>query len=184
MFTIRKLQQHMRQRKQQYNQVKMYTFISPHFVCYISVSAFFYSLFDVLGGIFMKLGRLEICYIPYNKSQYQIAKEELAKVELSELKNIMIGASLIMATTVNTIYAKINVANFTEKIDAEGYRILGLLHAVGYWAAIVFAGIELIKNLKKQDISGAISTVLKYFVAVALLYGLSDIFDLARSLFH
>ena len=131
----------------------------------------------------MRIGSIEICYIPYTKSQYQIAKEELTKVKLSEIKNIMIGASFIMATTVNMLYAKINVTNFTAKIDTEGYKVLGMLQAIGYWAAIVFAGVDVIKNFKKQDISGIVSTVLKYFVAVSLLYGLPDIFDFARSFF-
>ena len=132
----------------------------------------------------MKLGRIEVCYIPYNKSQYQLAREAMAKVTLAEAKNIIIGATFIMATTANVLYAKINVNNFTSRVDDEGFRILKLLQTVGYWAAIVFAGIDIVMNFKKQDISGIISTVLKYFVAVAVLYGLPDVFDLARSFFE
>ncbi|WP_053983452.1 hypothetical protein [Niameybacter massiliensis] len=131
----------------------------------------------------MRLGSIEVCYISYNKSQYQIAREEMAKVTLSELKSIVVGASFLMATTVNMLYAKVNVNSFTDKVNTEGYKVLGMLQAIGYWAAIVFAGIDIVKNFKKQDISGIISTVLKYFVAVAVLYGLPDIFDLARSFF-
>lgn len=131
----------------------------------------------------MRLGSIEVCYISYNKSQYQIAREKMAKVTLEEAKRIMIGASFIMATTVNMLYAKVNVNSFTDKVNTEGYKVLDMLQAIGYWAAIVFAGIDIVKNFKKQDISGIISTVLKYFVAVAVLYGLPDIFDLARSFF-
>lgn len=131
----------------------------------------------------MRLGSIEVCYIPYNKSQYQLAREAMAKVTVSEAKNIIIGATFIMVATANALYAKVNVDSFTAKVNTEGYKVLGMLQAVGYWAAIVFAGIDIVKNFKKQDISGIISTVLKYFVAVAVLYGLPDIFDLARSFF-
>ena len=67
----------------------------------------------------MRLGSIEVCYIPYNKSQYQLAREAMAKVTLAEAKNIIIGATFIMATTANMLYAKFNVDNFTDN------RILG-----------------------------------------------------------
>lgn len=131
----------------------------------------------------MRIGSIEVCYIPYNKSQYQIAREEMARVTVAEAKNIIIGATFIMLTTANQLYAKFNVDKFTSKVDAEGYKILKMIQSFGYWAALIFAGIDIVKNFKKQDISGIISTVLKYSVAVAVLYGLPDIFDLARSFF-
>ena len=131
----------------------------------------------------MRLGSIEVCYIPYNKSQYQLAREAMAKVTLAEAKNIIIGATLIMATTANALYAKFNVDNFTNKVDEKCSKVLIALQTIGYWAAIVFAGIDIVKNFKKQDISGIVSTVLKYFVAVIVLYGLPDIFDLAKGFF-
>lgn len=131
----------------------------------------------------MRLGSIEVCYIPYNKSQYQLAREAMAKVTLAEVKNIIIGATFIMATTANALYAKFNVDNFTNKVDEKCSKVLIALQTIGYWAAIVFAGIDIVKNFKKQDISGIVSTVLKYFVAVIVLYGLPDIFDLAKGFF-
>lgn len=133
---------------------------------------------------FMKLGSIEVCYIPYNKSQYQLAREAMAKVTVEEAKSIIIGATFIMATTANMLYAKINVDDFTNKVDTEGFKVLKMIQSVGYWAALVFAGIDIVKNFKKQDISGIIATALKYAVAVAILYGLPDIFDLARGFFE
>lgn len=131
----------------------------------------------------MRLGSIEVCYIPYNKSQCQLAREAMAKVTLAEAKNIIIGATFIMATTANALYAKFNVDNFTNKVDEKCSKVLIALQTIGYWAAIVFAGIDIVKNFKKQDISGIVSTVLKYFVAVIVLYGLPDIFDLAKGFF-
>lgn len=131
----------------------------------------------------MRLGSIEVCYIPYNKSQYQLAKESMAKVTVAEAKNIIIGATFIMATTANALYAKFNVDNFTNKVDEKCSKVLIALQTIGYWAAIVFAGIDIVKNFKKQDISGIVSTVLKYFVAVIVLYGLPDIFDMAKGFF-
>lgn len=131
----------------------------------------------------MRLGSIEVCYIPYNKSQYQLAREAMAKVTLAEAKNIIIGATFIMATTANALYAKFNVDDFTNKVDEKCSKVLIALQTIGYWAAIVFAGIDIVKNFKKQDISGIVSTVLKYFVAVIVLYGLPDIFDMAKGFF-
>lgn len=131
----------------------------------------------------MRLGSIEVCYIPYNKSQYQLAREAMAKVTVAEAKNIIIGATFIMATTANALYAKFNVDNFTNKVDEKCSKVLIALQTIGYWAAIVFAGIDIVKNFKKQDISGIVSTVLKYFVAVIVLYGLPDIFDMAKGFF-
>ena len=131
----------------------------------------------------MRLGSIEVCYIPYNKSQYQLAREAMVKVTLKELKNILIGASFIMATTANMVYAKVNVDNFTRKIDAEGLKILGMVQSVGYWCAIVFAAMDIIKTFKKQDIAGIVSTAVKFAITVAILYGLPTIFDLASGLF-
>ena len=131
----------------------------------------------------MRLGSIEVCYIPYNKSHYQLAREAMAKVTLAEAKNIIIGATFIMATTANALYAKFNVDNFANKVDEKCSKVLIALQTIGYWAAIIFAGTDIVKNFKKQDISGIVSTVLKYFVAVIVLYGLSDIFDLAKGFF-
>ena len=131
----------------------------------------------------MRIGSIEVCYIPYNKSQYQIAQEEMAKVSLREVKNVLIGATFITLTTVNMLYAKVDVAKWKDKVNTEGNKILEMVQVIGYWCAIIFAAIDIIKNFKKQDITGIVSTALKYVVTVAILYGLPSIFDLAAGMF-
>lgn len=132
----------------------------------------------------MRIGSIEVCYIPYNKSQYQIAREEMAKVTLREAKNVIIGATFIMLTTMNQLHAKLNVEDFGRKLDTECIKILSLIQIVGYWMAIIFAGIDIVKNFKKQDIAGLLSTCAKYGVSVGILYGLPTIFDLIVGLFE
>lgn len=132
----------------------------------------------------MKLGRMEVCYIPYNKSAYRIAKEEMARLSIKEINSIIFGATLIMLNTMNVTMAKLNVADFTARVDKKGNEILSLIQAVGYWAAILFAGIDIVKAFKKQDMAGLIAIACKYAVSVGILYGLPDIFDIFRDLFR
>lgn len=131
----------------------------------------------------MTLGKLEICYIPYKKSAYQQAKEEMAKLTIKEINAIFGGATFIMVCTLNQVMAEVNIANFTKRVDDKGNEILALIQIIGYWAAIIFAAIDIVKAFKKQDIAGLIAIACKYSVAVAILYGLPDIFDIFRDLF-
>lgn len=131
----------------------------------------------------MKLFKYELCYIPYNKTSYQMAREEMAKITVREVNAIVTGATFLMIAEVNSLMAAINVAEFTEKLDRKGNEILKLIQIVGYWAAIVYAGIDIVKAFKKQDMAGLIAIALKYAVAVGILYGLPDIFDMVKDLF-
>lgn len=131
----------------------------------------------------MKLGNIEICYIPYNKSYYRIAKEEMAKLTINEVHSIVFGSSLIALNMLNTTFAKIDIENFSYKVNQKGNEILELVQVVGYWVAIAYAGIDIIKALKKQDIAGLMAILFKYAISVGLLYGVTDIFDIFRDLF-
>lgn len=132
----------------------------------------------------MKIGEIEICYIPYKKTAYQIAKEEMARLTVKEINSIVIGATLIAVANFNTLMAKPDVKGFTSKIDAKGLEILLMIQAVGYWAAIIFAGIDIVKQFKKQDVAGIIAVATKYAVSVGILYGLPQIFDVIKDLFN
>ena len=128
----------------------------------------------------MKLGRLEICYIPYNKSNYYLARKEMARLTVKEINSIIFCSTLIILNLTNVTMAKLNVNSFAEKIDKKGNEILALVQTVGYWAALLYAAIDTVKAFKKQDIAGLIAIATKYAIAVGILYGLPDIFDLFR----
>lgn len=132
----------------------------------------------------MTLGKIEICYIPYRKSAYQIAKKEMAKLTIKEINQIVCGASFLMACTANQVFAAANINKFTKKIETKGNEILDLIQLIGYWAAILFAAIDIVKAFKKQDLAGLIAIACKYAVAVGILYGLPGIFDIFKELFE
>lgn len=130
-----------------------------------------------------KIANFEVCYIPPVESNYRIAKKEMAKVTTNEIKTIVLGASFLMISNLNLLQAKVNVTDFTNKVDKKGHEILALIQVIGYFAALVFAGIDIVKGLKKQDLAGIVAIAVKYAVSVAILYGLPDIFDIFKDLF-
>lgn len=132
----------------------------------------------------MKLGNIEIFYIKFNKSAYRIAQEELARLSIKEINKIIIGATFIMMYHFNQVYAGVDVKKFTNKVEAKGNEILDLLQIIGYWSALIFAAIDIVKAFKKQDLAGLIAIAVKYAVAVGILYGLPDIFDIFKGLFE
>lgn len=132
----------------------------------------------------MKLGKIKVCYIPPTKSAYQLAQKEMARLNIKEINAIVAGATFIMFSNFNVLLAKTDVAGFTKKVEAKGNEILDLIQIVGYWAAIIFAGIDIVKAFKKQDMAGLIAIACKYAVAVGILYGLPDIFDIFKDLFE
>lgn len=131
----------------------------------------------------LKVGHVEVYYMPAHKSAYQQAKEEMSKLTVKEINAIVGGAAFIAASTLNQVMAEVNIANFTQRVNDKGNQILALIQIIGYWAAIVFAGIDIVKAFKKQDVAGLIAIACKYAVAVGILYGLPDIFDIFRDLF-
>ncbi|MDF2612853.1 MAG: hypothetical protein K0S71_639 [Clostridia bacterium] len=131
----------------------------------------------------MKIGKVEMIYIPYKKTKYQLAKEEMARLTIQEINTIVGGATFIMLCNLNMLQAKLNVSDFTNRVDEKGNEILSLIQIIGYWAAIIFAGIDIVKAFKKQDLAGITAIAVKYALAVGILYGLPDIFDMIKGLF-
>ncbi len=127
---------------------------------------------------------MQICYIPYKKSIYDQARSKLNKLSPKERAGIASALTIIAAGQLNALYAKgLNVAEFTKRIDTKGLEILGLIQVVGYWAAIIFAAIDIVKSIKKQDIAGVIAIAAKYAITFGLLYALPAIFDMIKVLF-
>lgn len=134
---------------------------------------------------------MQIVYIPPKPSQYSVDQATYTNVqkELHKVKSLKKKTSLACAlvtlslTQINTYASDLNIDQFTSQVDAKGLQLLSLIQALGYWAAILFAGIDILKNLKKQDTPAIIAVVLKYVTIYAILYALPWIFDLIKTLF-
>lgn len=140
----------------------------------------------------MKLGKIGIYYISPVKSNYDlypdtvgVAKRELLKINsLRRRFGTAIAFATIAVSNINMIMAQsISVEEFTTRVDEKGMQVLTLLQSIGYWAAILFAAVDIIKNIKKQDTAGIVAVVLKYVTIYGVLYALPWIFDLIKTLF-
>lgn len=132
----------------------------------------------------IKFAGVEVCYIPKHQSAYELAKKEMAKLTIKEVNSILVGSTFIMISMIQQTHAEMNLDKFTARVEAQGNKILTLIQLVGYWAALVFAAIDIVKAFKKQDVAGLIAIACKYAVAVAILYGLPTIFDIFKGLFE
>lgn len=134
---------------------------------------------------------MQIVYIPPKPSQYCVdqatytnVQKELHKVRSLKKKTSLACALVTLSLTqINTYASDLNIDQFTSQVDAKGLQLLSLIQSLGYWAAILFAGIDILKNLKKQDTPAIIAVVLKYVTIYAILYALPWIFDLIKTLF-
>lgn len=139
----------------------------------------------------MKLGKVGIYYIPPQPSRYVLDQDVQlqAKLGLLRIKNLkkrigVAGAMLTIALGNMTVYAQeLNINEFTGKVDEMGNQALSLIQSLGYWAAILFAAIDILKNIKKQDTPGIVAVVLKYITIYGILYALPWIFSLIKTLF-
>lgn len=134
---------------------------------------------------------MQIIYIPPKPSQYDLSQGTCSHVkkELHKIKDLKKKASLACAlatlalTRINTYASDFNIDNFTTQVDKKGLQVLMLIQVLGYWAAILFAAIDILKNIKKQDTPAIIAIVLKYVTIYTILYALPWIFDLVKTLF-
>ena len=140
----------------------------------------------------MKLGRVGIYYIPPVKSNYELdpgtvgaAKRELLQINsLKRRLGTAVAFATIAVSNINMVMAQsISVEEFTTRVDEKGMQVLALIQSLGYWAAILFAAVDIIKNIKKQDTAGIVAVVLKYVTIYGVLYALPWIFDLIKTLF-
>lgn len=133
---------------------------------------------------------MQICYIKYEKHSANELLKRQAKKELYKIvdkkKRIVLATCIITIAlnNINYIYASnLDIEKFKAGLDEKGNQLLSLIQAVGYWVAIVAAGIDVVKSIKKQDIAGIISIVMKYAVMFGLLHALPWFFELIKELF-
>lgn len=67
--------------------------------------------------------------------------------------------------------------NFLNAINTQGNNVLGVIRLGGYFIAAIGTTLDITKNMRKQDIAGMASTLIKYGVGVGILYGVTRFFD-------
>ncbi|WP_051350722.1 hypothetical protein [Caloramator sp. ALD01] len=70
-----------------------------------------------------------------------------------------------------------------SKVDKAGITILTIIRRVGYWACIILALMDIVKNLMEGDTKSIWETIAKYTVAFTTLYLLPWLFDLIAAIF-
>lgn len=71
-----------------------------------------------------------------------------------------------------------------NKVDKAGIMILTIIRRVGYWACIILALMDIVKNLMEGDTKSIWKTIAKYTVAFLSLYLLPWLFDLIAGIFQ
>lgn len=133
---------------------------------------------------------MQICYIPpkekYSSDNFLKTqmKRELAKFK-DEKTQIKLASCMITIAlaNINTYAAKLDIETFKTRANSKGNEILSVVQIVGYWIAIVAAGVDIIKNFKKQDIAGLFAVAFKYAALFGILKGLPWFFELVGDLF-
>lgn len=134
---------------------------------------------------------MQICYIPpkekYSSNDFLKAqmKKELAKFK-DEKTQLKIAACMITIALakVNAYANTLDLEKFKTRLDKKGNQLLDIVQLVGYWIAILAAGVDIIKNFKKQDIAGLFAVAFKYAALFGILNGLPWFFDLIGDLFN
>lgn len=67
--------------------------------------------------------------------------------------------------------------NFLNAINTQGNNVLGVIRLGGYFIAAIGTTLDITKNMRKQDIAGMASTLIKYGLGVGILYGVTSFFD-------
>lgn len=133
---------------------------------------------------------MQICYIPpkekYSSTDFLRAqmKRELSKFK-DEKTQIKLASCMITIAlaNINTYANTLDLEKFKGKLNSKGNQLLSIVQLVGYWIAILAAGIDIIKNFKKQDIAGLFAVAFKYAALFGLLNGLPWFFELIGDLF-
>lgn len=121
----------------------------------------------------MKLGKVEIIYIPPKK------KEKLTRSKLINTLKISSAVLALLIIDMQKLYA--NPA--MDKLDIAGRQIFDILQRIGYWAALLMAFWETIGAIKDGDVNKVWGITVKYAMGYATLYALPWIFDMISSIF-
>lgn len=75
------------------------------------------------------------------------------------------------------------LAMIEAKVNNSGDLIIKILQLCIYWLTLFFGLLEIIKTVKKQNLSGIVSIVLKYGAIMLASYSMPSLWDFIKELF-
>lgn len=118
------------------------------------------------------------------RCKYDLYKKE--KNSLENLAEIISKNRYTKGLTVfllaNMMYVETALAN-TDKIDAAGGTILGIVRSFGYWICLIMCIVEIIKSLMQGDTRSISKIIAKYAIGFGSFYFLPWFFDIIRKVF-
>lgn len=125
---------------------------------------------------------MQICYIAPKQSKYIYDQEISFKItDANRLMKVACGLITMALANIN-IYAKGSKA-ILDKVDATGWELFGIAKGIGFWGAVLLMVVDIIKSIKKEDISGIIRICVKYSIWYATIYFAPQIIMLVVELF-
>lgn len=101
------------------------------------------------------------------------------KKQINNIIGVGVGTTMFLINNPSIVFADSGL----EEIDVLGMTFLTIIRRIGYWVAILFAIIELIKCVReggdKQDI---MSIAMKYIVIYSVLFLIPKAFDMITNI--
>ncbi len=130
---------------------------------------------------------MQICYIPAPKKNYQQFqnevqflkknfKRELKGCNAKEKAEITTAVLSLALINVNTIATELNTVG-GKGIDNLGAKAMDILKPVAFWLGVIFAMIDVVKNIKNQDVMCIPKVVIRYAIMVAAVWNMPRIFQ-------
>ena len=129
---------------------------------------------------------MQICYIPAPKKNYQSRKfQQQVATFTRDLKHELKGCNAKEKLEVSTAiiaYAMFEINTLaasapTNGIDHAGQIIMSYIKPIAFWLGVIFAGIDVVKNIKNQDIWAIPKIVARYAIMVAAVWNMPRIFQ-------
>lgn len=126
---------------------------------------------------------MRISYIPAPKKNCQEEFQFLKKNLKRELKACNAKEKVEIATAlISFSLFKINTLaqtaeEFEQKINAKGNQILLYVKTIMFWLGIIYASIDVVKNIKNQDIMQVPKIIFRYALMVAAVYKMPKFFN-------
>lgn len=127
--------------------------------------------------------RFEPLVIEYKRDKMVVDENEGLYFTIKDAQNFMKVASGLITMALMNINVYADAAYVMSKVNATGFEVYGITKGICYWGAIVLMVIDIIKSMKKEDISGIIRICVKYSGIYACIYFAPDIIMLIVNLF-
>lgn len=129
---------------------------------------------------------MQICYMKYKPNQYITQEEKFIEFKIKDCRRFLTTASTLLGVAlfnVQKCYA-LGGEEILKRVDYVGWDLFGIAKGIGFWGAVLFMVIDVIKSIKKEDISGIVRIAIKYSVWYAVIYFAPQIIKMIVILFE